>query len=143
MPFTDLPLATPGPEYPVAPTEPATGPQLFNALQRKRAIGNASAQIDPTKVCSLIGDGTPGSNLITPGANSALITVEAANDSIVAGKALIRFWMDGTWPSVIAGTPTYDGGTYEIQCIDDLNNFRMISTDGNQHVVQIQFFSGI
>jgi hypothetical protein len=143
MPFSDLPIATPGPEYPVAPTDPAAQPTQFLASSRRKAIGNASAQIDPSKVCSLIGDGTEGSSLIFPGSNAAIITVEAANNSIPAGQPLIRFWMDGTWPSTISGIPTYDGQSYEIQCLDDLQNFRMISVDGNQHVLQIQFFSAI
>lgn len=136
MPFSDLPIAVPGPEYPNAPANPAAGPTAFIASARKRAIGFASAQIDPTKVCSLAG-------LFVPGANSCIITVEAANSSIPAGQPLIRFRQDGTWPSVISGTPTYDGQSYEIQCLDDMNNLRMISTDGNQHVLQIQFFSGL
>jgi len=136
MSFTTLPVAVPGPEYPTAPTTPAAGPTAFIANARKRAVGHASAQIDPTKVCSLLG-------LWPAGSNSAIVTVEAANSSIPDGQVLIRFWMDGQWPSTISGIPTYDGQSYEIQCADDLNNFRMISTDGNQHVVQIQFFSGI
>lgn len=143
MPFSSLPVATPGPEYPTSPVNPAPIPTAYLASSRKRAMGHASAQIDATKVCSLIGDGTLGSNLIPPGAQSCIMTVEASDSSIPDGQVLIRFWMDGQWPDTVSGIPTYNGQSYEIGCVDDLNNFRMISTDGNQHVVQIQFFSAI
>lgn len=133
MPFTDLPFAEGGPEFPEAPTQPAPIPVGLLASARKRALGHAAYQIDPEIVCQL-----PG---IPPGSQSAIVIAEAATDSIPAGRVLLRFWMDGTWPSVIAGLPMYDGQAYEIVGLDDLQNTRIISTDGNPHVLQIQYFS--
>lgn len=127
----DLPLIDPA-DGGVPPEGPAPGtPGILN-LTRKRAIGNASYRIDPTAVCPL--------PAITPGAQSAFLWVEAAPGA-VAGKALVRIWCDGQWPTVISGAPAYDGGTIEISGADDLNNCRMISADGLPHKINIQYFS--
>lgn len=135
MSFSTLPVAIPGPEYPTQPTHPAAGSTGNIALTRKRAVGNASYQIDAAKVCAL--------PALPVGAQSCIMMVEAANNTIPGGQVLLRFWMDGQWPTVISGLPTYDGQAYEIIGLDDMNNFRVISTDGNQHVMQFQFFSNL
>jgi hypothetical protein len=135
-------LAYPGPEYPDAPAAPAAGSTSFLANQFKKAVGNASLQVDPAKVCMFAANAIGGS-IIPPGAQSAIVTVEPANNGIAAGTVLIRFWMDGTWPSTVNGLPAYNGMTFEIQGIQDLTNFRFISADGNQHILQVQFFTAL
>lgn len=132
MPDSDLPLATSGPEGTEQPetSAPITGGML--GLTRKRAIGNASYRIDPTKVCAL--------PAITPGAQSAILVVEAAAGANT-GAPLVRIWCDGLWPSAISGLPAYDGATLEISSSDDLANCRLISVDGLAHKLNIQYYS--
>lgn len=123
-------------------SDPGTAgtPLGFLASTRKRACGNYSLQLDPANVGGLfVTSDDDNVSIIPPGSQSALFTVESANGN----NKPIRFWSDGTWPTTVEGMPGYDGMTYEIQGLDDLNNLRFISIDGGTHVIQLQFFSYI
>ena len=128
----DIAVAPHGPEYPTAPTQPSNGSQGFLAAARKRSVGNGTARLSTNTVTAL----PP----ITPGAQSAIMVLEAAPGGDKT-KALGRFWMDGKWPDVVQGMPMYDGSVIEITGLDDLINTRMISTDGAQHKINVQYFS--
>jgi hypothetical protein len=125
-------IGTPGPEFPIAPTGAASNNQGFLVSSVKRAIGNGTCRLDPSDTITL--------PTITPGAQSAILVLEAAPDA-VAGAALGRFWSDGTWPGVVTGMPMYDGAVIEIISADDLANTRIISTDGLSHKINVQYFS--
>jgi hypothetical protein len=139
--FGSLLVAYPGPEGPGGSPDPGAGLGGILAGNRKRAIANASFQINATEVCQL-----PNQSLetgIPAAAQAAIVVVEAANDTIPPGITLIRFWMDGSAPSTISGLPAYDGMPFEIIGADDLKNFRCISATGDQHVLQVQYFTGL
>ncbi|RFZ84764.1 hypothetical protein DYU05_03930 [Mucilaginibacter terrenus] len=128
----DIPVGGQGPEFPTEPAAPAQTTGLFLTASVKRAIGNGTMRLDATKTCVL----PP----ITPGAQSAIMVMEPAPGA-TPGRVLARFWMDGTWPGVASGLPIYEGSIIEIIGLQDLTNTRIISTDGLQHKLNVQYFS--
>jgi hypothetical protein len=125
-------IGTPGPEFPTPPTEPAFNGSGFLTGSTKRAIGNGTCRLDPADTITL--------PTITPGAQSAILVLEAAPGADKT-TALGRFWSDGTWPGVVTGMPMYHGSVIEIISLDDLTNTRIISTDGLSHKINVQYFS--
>jgi len=142
MPFTSLPIAYAGAEGPGGSSTPLAGQPGILAGVRKRGISNASFQLHATNVCQL-----PNQALTTGvavPAQSALVICEASAASVAAGSVVLaRIWLDGTAPTTITGLPIYAGVPFEIIGQDDLANARIVSADGNQSVLQIQYFSGI
>lgn len=135
MAFSDFPFAQAGPEGPAGQATPAPGPTVGGALYRKVACDSASVQITPTIVNALpVSDKVP---------QSAIVTFEAANNTIPDGTVICRFWLDGRAPDTYSGTPAYSGRSYEVQGAPDLANMRIFSVTGDSHVLQIQYFSQI
>jgi len=141
MSFTSLPVAYAGPEGSSGSTNPLAGQTGFLAGTRKRAIDNASFQIAATGVCQLPNKSTTLG--LAGSATSAILIVEAASSSVNPSNVLVRIWLDGTAPTTITGLPLYAGQPVEIIGQDDLMNCRLVSADGNQHALQIQYFSGL
>ncbi|MBD1364374.1 hypothetical protein IDJ77_11195 [Mucilaginibacter sp. ZT4R22] len=129
---SEIAVGTPGPEFPVPPTAPATTPQGVLSIVRKRAIGNGTCRLDPADNITL--------PTITQGAQSAILVLEAAPGADKS-TALGRFWSDGTWPGTVTGMPMYHGSVIEIVGMEDLNNTRIITTDGLTHKINVQYFS--
>jgi hypothetical protein len=139
--FADLGFAYPGPEGAGGSLTPRAGQGGQTTITRKRAVDNATFQMPATDVCQL-----PNNSLtdgLRAGANSCIIIAEASDGSIPAGTVLIRMWMDGTAPTTITGIPLYAGMPVEIIGQDDLLNTRFVSADGNPHVLQVQYFTGL
>lgn len=139
--FATLPVAYPGAEGAGGSVNPMPGQTGMIAGIRKRAINNATFQMHATNVCQLPNQGLT-TGLAVP-AQSCILIMEPSSNAIAAGTVLVRMWMDGTAPTTITGLPLYAGVPYEIQGQDDLMNARFVSADGNPHVLQIQYFSGI
>jgi hypothetical protein len=135
MAFSDFPFAEAGPEGSAGQPNPAPGPSSGGALYRKVACDSKSVQLTPAIVNAL-----PFSTKLP---QSAIVTFEAANNTIPDGTVICRFWLDGTAPNTYSGTPAYSGRSYEIQGSPDLANMRIFSVTGDSHVLQIQYFSQI
>ncbi|MGZ3983424.1 MAG: hypothetical protein ACXVJE_19505 [Mucilaginibacter sp.] len=131
-----LPLSQPGPEGSTPPVESTPVPVGFLASARKRAIGNSTCLLDATIVSALFE--------ITPGAQSCILVIEAA-DGHVAGTPCARIFCDGLWPNSAdkKGLPIYDGATIEISGAADLAQARIASADGLNHLMNIQYYSYI
>lgn len=127
----DIAIA-PGSDGGIAPEGPNAAPGTFLSATRKKSIGNGTCRLNSTDVVAL-----PG---ITPQAQSAILVLETAPGGDKA-SALGRFWMDGTWPNVVEGLPMYHGSVIEVLGAEDIGNMRIISTDGRNHKINVQYFS--
>ena len=134
------------PNIPTAPFNdeesrtPAAPGLLPYQISERTAIGHGFAKL-PTYTPGT--DEPPAAALpaVNTAALFAVVTIEAAPGSTAAGGRVVRFWLDGSWPTQTTGIALKDGDRYEINGSQDVANARFVSADGLAHVIQVQYFN--
>ena len=135
MPFVEptIPVVTPNAEDSGLPI-PIAGGLIGQLLQR--AVDSTYFKLDTY----VVGTDTPAAVAIpnNKGYQKATIVIE---QQVSTGGICARYWLDGRWPTVTTGLPLVDKQVINVTCAEDLQNIRLVSTDGNEHVIQVQFFN--
>jgi hypothetical protein len=139
--FSTLAVAYAGPEGPAGQPNPAPRPAGQMSVIQKIPIDNASFILAETAVCQVPNKATTLG--LFDQAQSAILVFEGATSDVNVSWPIARMWLDGTAPTTITGIPLYAGQPYELKGQFELTNARIVSADGAQHAVQVQFFSGL
>jgi hypothetical protein len=128
-----IPVATPLGDDSGLPKPVAAGiaGQIVN-----RAINSAYFYLDNYTVGAVVPPAVPLQG--NKGYKKARVVVEKNGGSAMV---IARYWVDGRWPTVTTGLPLIDQQIIELGISDDVANFRIVSCDGLQHKVNVQYFN--
>ena len=136
MPYVEptIPVIAPAGDDTRLPTPIAGG---FGGTYQNRAIKNTYFELPGY----IIGTDIPKAVHIPNIAGSRKAVLSIEQNGGTAGAIIARYWLDGTWPTRTTGIPLRDKDKITIECYDDLLNCRIVSTDTNQHIIQVQLFN--